>query len=216
MEVQNKGKPTSDSHGLSAWVSLLCGDKWWGLCTLTMMRIFKQSQHQKETNAIPPASSRSCTTSHIVSNLSLFVFHKHSNFSFPAVLHCKITQQRWQRRLQNWAVLNITSNCLSPSSCWSTGTTVRHSFPGETELLCKTCGGPVKLISWIILVWLSSSAKALLALQRIDLSYYSRQFFPRCNSFPEKSMIRSKPTLDTQERIFLSFFVCWIYQLYTV
>lgn len=94
--------------------------------------------------------------------------------------------------------LKITCTCLSPSSCWSRDITIRQSIPGETELLCKIYSGPVKMISWIILVCLSSSAKALLALQRMDLSYNLRHFF-LCHH-------RRKSTMATQVSFWLFLF----------
>lgn len=117
MEEQNKGNPTSDSLGLSAWVSSFCGDEWWGLCTLTMMGMFKQHlcSGRKKTNVIPPVSNMNCMTSHILSNTSLFVLQ--SNFSFPADPYCR----RSIASVGAPAVsLKSTSNCVSPSSCWST------------------------------------------------------------------------------------------------
>lgn len=48
MKEQNKGKPTSDSLGLSAWAAWLRGHEWWGLCTLTMMRMFNQRQQSRQ------------------------------------------------------------------------------------------------------------------------------------------------------------------------
>lgn len=60
------------------------------------------------------------------------------------------------------------------SSRWGTSVTMTWRFPAETELFCKIYSEADFFMS---LLWLSLNAKALLALQRMDLSSYPRFFF---------------------------------------
>lgn len=141
MEDRNKGNPTSDSFSFSAWVSLFYGDKRRGLCTLSMMRMFKQQpcSGRRKTNVIPPVNRVNRMTSHILSNSVLFVLQ--SNFSFPAAPHCRHTTAALVGA--SAASLRSTSNCVSPSSCWSTDLTRRPSF-FLVKLSCSAgSSGPV-------------------------------------------------------------------------
>ena len=117
----------------------------------------------------------SCMTSHIFFKRipSFCLSHKVKLFisrSGMSKKHLWGTLPSWEASSLHFSV---ACNCFSPSTCWSTAVTIRHGSLGEVELFCKNRGGPVKLISWIIVVCLSSRAEVLLAVQRIDLAYFS-------------------------------------------
>lgn len=150
--------------------------------------MFKQHQpKRKKTKVIPPVSNISCMTSHILSKHFLS-FTCSQTFHFPQTY-----TEDFQAQLQSWqmASLKITSNCLNPSSCGSTGITIRQNVPGETELFCKIYSGPMKYIYWII--YKVVELKLLKCCQRckewIFLFTPGTFFFLHCHSFPEKAMI---------------------------
>lgn len=64
-----------------------------------------------------------------------------SNFSFPAALHCRHTTKALVGA--SAASLKSTSNCVNPSSCWSTGLTIRLSFFQLKPSCSAGSSGPV-------------------------------------------------------------------------